>query len=233
MVDGSGIELTIPDLSGAPSDDVAVPVLVANFTAVAGVEIHITFDQTKITVDSVTSARLSDPTVNAVNGRAHLIWEDFLHPVTLDDGDTLMFIYFHVMPTATGDIPLAFMATCELVDEIGDPYPLILTGGKVVVTPTDVDDDSGRLPTEFGLRQNYPNPFNPSTTISYTVDRAMSLMFEVFNVSGQVVDRIDLGHQSPGIYSFVYAAGTLPSGIYTYRLTGEGLSVAKQMILVK
>jgi hypothetical protein len=233
VIDGSAIELTIPELSGAPSEDIVVPVLATNFAAVAGVEIHITFDQAKMTVDSITSARLAEPTVNAVNGRAHLIWEDFLHPVTVGDGDTLMLIYFHIMPTATGDIPLDFMATCELVDEVGDPYALILTGGKVVVTPTAADDDHGRLPTEFGLKQNYPNPFNPSTTIAYTVDRAMSLTFEVFNVAGQVVDRIDLGHQSPGTYSFVYTAGRLPSGVYTYRLTGDGLSVARQMILLK
>ena len=61
----------------------------------------------------------------------------------------------------------------------------------------------------------------------------MSLTFEVFNVSGQLVDRRYLGHKSPGMYSFVYHAGSLPSGIYTYRLTGDGISLSKQMMLIK
>jgi len=83
------------------------------------------------------------------------------------------------------------------------------------------------------LKQNYPNPFNPSTTISYTVDKAMSLSFEVYNVSGQVVDRIDLGRKTAGIYSFTYYGNSLASGVYTYRLIGDGVSMARQMMLVK
>jgi hypothetical protein len=101
------------------------------------------------------------------------------------------------------------------------------------VEPTDVDDQEANLPLNFELKQNYPNPFNPTTTISYTVDKTMSLVFEVYNVSGQVVDRIDLGRKSAGAYSLTYHGDHLASGIYTYRLIGDGVSLARQMVLVK
>jgi hypothetical protein len=229
----ANVELSLPEIIAAPSDEVMVPILVANFANVAGVEIHITFDMAHAMVDSIVSAILPDPTVNAIDGRAHIIWDDFENPITLADGETLAAIYFHIMPTASGDLPLEFMASCELTDEIGNPYPLTLTGGKLMVGPLDVDDDRPGLPMKFGLRQNYPNPFNPSTTISYTVDKSMSLSLEIYNVSGQVVDRIDLGRKTAGEYSFTYHGDHLASGIYTYRLVGDGVSVARQMMLIK
>jgi hypothetical protein len=230
---GLAVELSIPEIIVAPSDDIAVPIVVANFNAVAGVEIHVTYDMAQVTIDSITSPVMPDPTVNSVNGRAHIIWEDFLNPITLPDGETLAVIHFHIMPTASGDLPLEFMTNCELTDEIGDPYPLTTFGGKLVVAPLDADDDNANLPLQFELKQNYPNPFNPSTTISYTVDKAMDLVFEVYNVSGQMVERVDLGRKSAGTYSFTYHGSTLASGVYTYRLVGEGVSMARQMMLVK
>jgi hypothetical protein len=229
----ANVELTIPDVIATPNDQVMVPIVVTNFSNVAGVEVHITYDMAQVSVDSIASQVLPGPTVNAVDGRAHIIWGDFENPLTLADGETLAVIYFQIMPTASGDLPLEFMASCELTDEIGNPYALTLTGGKLMVEPLDVDDDHANLPLQFELRQNYPNPFNPSTTISYTVAKAMSLSLEVYNVSGQVVDRIDLGRKTAGAYSFTYNGNKLASGIYTYRLVGEGISVAKQMLLVK
>ncbi len=227
------IELAIPDIIVAPATDIVAPVIVTNFANVAGIEIHITYDMAQATVDSIVSPVLTDATVNSVDGRAHLIWADFENPVTLADGEALIYFYFHILPTASGDLPLNFMASCELTDEIGNPYPLTLTNGKLVVEPTDVDDQEANLPLNFELKQNYPNPFNPTTTISYTVDKTMSLVFEVYNVSGQVVDRIDLGRKSAGAYSLTYHGDHLASGIYTYRLIGDGVSLARQMVLVK
>jgi hypothetical protein len=227
------VELTIPDLIVAPSDHILVPVVVSNFSAVAGVEIHVTFDMAQTGVDSITSPVMDAPTVNSVDGRAHIIWEDFENPLTLSDGDTLVCLYLHIMPTATGDLPLVFMGNCELTDEIGDPYSLGLNNGTLLVTPLDADGESALLPMEFELKQNYPNPFNPATTISYTIDRTMALTIEVYNVSGQVVDRIDLGRKAPGTYSVTYSGVSLPSGVYTYRLIGDGISAARQMLLVK
>jgi hypothetical protein len=229
----ANVELTIPDLIAAPSDDIDVPIVVANFNAVAGIEIHVSFDIASVTVDSITSSVMPDPTVNAVDGRAHIIWGDFTNPLTLADGETLATIHFHILPTASGDVPLEFMANCELTDEIGDPYPLGLTNGKLMVDPLDVDDETSNLPMAFELKQNYPNPFNPATTISYTVDKTMSLALEIYNVSGQVVERIDLGRKVAGTHTFNFSGENLASGLYTYRLIGEGVSVARQMMLVK
>jgi len=39
--------------------------------------------------------------------------------------------------------------------------------------------------------------------------------------------------QSPGTYQVEFDAGSLTSGVYFYRLTTEGFSDAKRMMLVK
>jgi len=230
---GVSVEFTIPDLIAAPFNTIAVPILVTNFSNIGGVEIHITFDISQVEIDSITSSALTNPTVNSVEGRAHIIWDDFENPLTLPDGSTLALIHFRILPNASGAVLLEFTASCESTNEVGDAYSITLNSGKLLIEPSDVDDDNANLPLQFGLKQNYPNPFNPSTTVAYTVDKAMELVFEVYNVSGQVVDRIDLGYKSAGSYTLTYHGGKLASGIYTYRLIGDGVSMARQMMLIK
>ena len=228
-----GVELTIPDLTATSSEPLDIPILVSNFNAVAGVEIHITYDVAYVVIDSITSAYMPDPTVNGGTGEAHIIWDDFTSPLTLDDGVTLAVLHTHILPGPSTVVTLGFTGRCELTDETGTPYDLVLNNGHLSIDLTDVDDNGSLLPLSLELKQNYPNPFNPSTTISYTVDKTMSLMFEVYNVSGQVVDRIDLGRKNAGVYAFTYYGNHLASGVYTYRLTGDGVSVARQMMLIK
>jgi len=228
-----GVELTIPDMIASSATDVHIPILVGNFNGVAGVEIHVDYGTDYIMIDSISSSILTDPTVNAADGVAHIIWDDFMNPLTLTDGDTLAIMHGHITNPGSAVVPLEFTARCELTDEIGDPFELVLNNGSLNVDVTDVDDDQNPMPLSFELKQNYPNPFNPSTTISYTVDKAMSLVFEVYNISGQLVDRRDLGRKNAGDYSFIYDGSGLASGVYTYRLTGEGVSTSRQMMLVK
>ena len=113
------------------------------------------------------------------------------------------------------------------------PFSVSATSCVVNITPSYADDGRNPLPLQFELLQNFPNPFNPSTTIAYSVAKAADLQLAVFNVAGQVVDRIELGRKAPGMYTLTYLPSNLPSGIYTYRLTGDGISQSREMILIK
>jgi hypothetical protein len=232
-VSALAIELSIPALSGSPFDRIEVPVVVSGFDAVAGVELHIAYDDGSLTIDSVASPYMAGAIINyGLPGQVHVVW-DSNNAITLADGSSLVVMFFRVKSDAAGTSAFSFFGHIELTDQAGIPYPVNWTDGTMTVIPTDADDQGTPLPGTFALLQNHPNPFNPTTTIAYTLDRTADVTITIFNISGQVIDRIDLGRKAPGLHSFEYSGAKLASGIYTYRLTGDGLSLARQMILVK
>lgn len=104
------------------------------------------------------------------------------------------------------------------------------TGVATSVERTDHD----AIPKEFMLDQNYPNPFNPATTITYRLARTGTVSLSVFNTLGQLVATLVDGLQEAGIHNITFEAGSLPSGVYLYRLTAGGATVqAKKMMLLK
>jgi hypothetical protein len=58
-----------------------------------------------------------------------MIWEDFANPLTLADGDTLASVCFSGLTESP--CPLGFDATCELVDEFGDPLEYSTSDGSI------------------------------------------------------------------------------------------------------
>jgi DNA-binding XRE family transcriptional regulator len=88
-------------------------------------------------------------------------------------------------------------------------------------------------PTEYALFQNYPNPFNPSTTITYKITAGGLVSLKVYNPLGEEIKDLVNEYQSPGLHSVKFSAGTLPSGIYVYRLKSGSYSNSKKFILLK
>jgi len=230
----SGVELAIPDTDGAPFGQVEIPITVRDFANVAGLQVFLSYDVALLAADSITTDYIGTATYNlGIPGEVLLIWEDFMNPLTLANDDVLMTLHFTVDGAAAGAAALEFTGNIEVVDEMGNPITVATKNGTITFTPSDVDDDDPVLPTRFDLKQNYPNPFNPSTTISYTVSQTSNLVFELYNLNGQLVDKIDLGRKMPGTYGFTYHMGSLPSGIYQYRLAGDFVSQSKQMVFLK
>jgi len=98
----------------------------------------------------------------------------------------------------------------------------------------DIDElDGSEIPREFTLDQNYPNPFNPVTTIQFTLPQTADINLTVFDVLGRQVAVLINGQQAAGRHTVNFQASDLPSGIYLYRLTTPGGSIAQKMILLK
>jgi hypothetical protein len=101
-----------------------------------------------------------------------------------------------------------------------------MTGSFIASTASPVlEESSSSIPYEFHLNQNFPNPFNPATTISFDVPVLSHITLKVYGLTGAatavIADRVMDG----GRYSIHWNAGTLPSGIYFYRLQARPLSV--------
>lgn len=99
------------------------------------------------------------------------------------------------------------------------------------VIDTAIEDEV--LPAAFALKQNYPNPFNPSTKIEFDVTSAGVATLDVFDVLGRKVRTLVDGQMTVGTQSVTFDAGTLPSGVYIYRLSAGDNVQTRKMLLMK
>ena len=54
--------------------------------------------------------------------------------------------------------------------------------------------------TNTSLLPNYPNPFNPETWIPYQLAKAAEVTFTIYDMNGQRVRTLAVGHQPAGVY---------------------------------
>ncbi len=86
---------------------------------------------------------------------------------------------------------------------------------------------------QFYLHQNYPNPFNPVTTIRYRVARAANVTLKIYDLTGREVAVPVNGPRRAGEHEVLFDAGKLASGVYFYRLSAEGFSQVRKMLLLR
>lgn len=99
------------------------------------------------------------------------------------------------------------------------------------------------MPTETRLLENYPNPFNPETWIPYQLATAADVRITIYDVRGNLIRTLNLGHQSAGTYtgrsSAAYWDGrndggeSVASGLYFYSLSAGNFSATRKMLLRK
>ncbi len=85
----------------------------------------------------------------------------------------------------------------------------------------------------LSVRPNYPNPFNPSTTIAFTLPRSSRARLEVFDTRGARIRNFDLGVRAAGENTYQLQAEGLASGVYFYRVSANGASGTRKMIVVR
>ncbi len=88
-------------------------------------------------------------------------------------------------------------------------------------------------PATFNLSQNYPNPFNPTTTIDYQLSTGSFVSLKIYDLLGREAATLVNAHQSAGPHSVVFRADKLPSGVYFYRITADGFSEVRKLVLEK
>ncbi len=152
--------------------------------------------------------------------------------------------YSHV--TATGPFNMAVnksdTATFAIIGG-SDWDSFILSGDRAELRyndiPTDIDDQIvTRLPRTFALHQNYPNPFNPATTISFAIPKAGQVRVEIFDILGRRVRTIANQYLSAGEHALEWNGHdgddeAVASGIYFYRVSYNGNSMTRKMVMMK
>lgn len=252
--------VVVDTVQGKAGDHIAVPVrLTNNNVNVSGIVVPLRYSSDDLSVDSVsfvgsfltsafTGAYLVVPESNFVQ-IAYIPNVTFPIPTILSPNGLIATIFFSLSPTTS-----AGMITIDSVNQVislGDDYyfytnivisdpsgltsyfPGFVEGAIEVLTPTDVADDHGAVPSKFELGQNYPNPFNPSTTIEFSLPSGSQVKLQIFNVLGQVVETLVDEYLSAGTHQINFDASDQPSGVYFYRLSHSGGIDTKKMVLVK
>ena len=152
------------------------------------------------------------------------------------------------------DLKAANAARIGDVLEISADSPNPFIGVKLVrhiVTVDDVKNSAIQLenliayeiPAETELLRNYPNPFNPETWIPYHLSEDADVKLTIYDISGEVVRDIDVGHQTAAKYDTrakaIYWDGRnrfgeqVASGIYFYHLDAGDFSGTRKMVILK
>jgi hypothetical protein len=164
-------------------------------------------------------------------------WTDPMN-ITNTIGMDLDEIHPHLAPRATDEeCYIVYMAPdyeTETVSPPGGPedYKQRLWFTNVNWGEVGVEDEEG-IPVKFSLTQNFPNPFNPQTVISYSLDKTADVRLEVFDLLGRKVQTLVNGEMDAGNHDFVWKGTEQGAGVYFYRLSADGRSETRKMVLLK
>ncbi len=99
------------------------------------------------------------------------------------------------------------------------------------------------IPAETELLPNYPNPFNPETWIPYRLAEDAFVTLAIYDLGGQVIRTLDVGHQVAAVYEnrskAIYWDGRnevgegVASGVYFYHLSAGDYSATRKMLIIK
>jgi hypothetical protein len=95
----------------------------------------------------------------------------------------------------------------------------------------------------FALLQNYPNPFNPETWIPFALGRDSDVTINIYDVSGRLIRRLELGVMKAGYYTSKDEAAywdgrdeygdRVSSGLYLYTIKAGDFTETRRMVLIK
>lgn len=127
---------------------------------------------------------------------------------------------------------------CSSVWVYNDSIAWAAFGNRIIHTtnaggPIGIKVSSDIIPSGFRLLQNYPNPFNSSTIIEFEVTKSADYKIEVFNVLGEKISEPVNAKLEYGSHRVIFSSDKLAAGAYYYRLSGDGTSATKKMVIVK
>lgn len=131
-----------------------------------------------------------------------------------------------------------------VTEAVVDGEDLVLVGyrwvggdreGLVVyrLTPTSVAAEAGAAPTGLTLQYRGAHPMRRAVRLAVEVDAPTSLLVEVVDLQGRVVDRLHEGPIGGGVHALTSGAD-LPTGLYLVRaIAGDGRAASLPVTVVR
>ncbi len=124
------------------------------------------------------------------------------------------------------------------VDQNNELYICAFDGKiyKFTSMSADVLEPENRI-KKYRLAQNYPNPFNSSTVIRYHLKSNTKVVLEVYDITGRLINILVNENRPQGDRTAVWNGtdmGNNPvkSGVYLYRLKGDGFEETRKMLIL-
>jgi hypothetical protein len=226
---GKVIKVRLSDAGGISGEEVIVALMVDDIDNLSGGDIVISYDGSVLKAVEVSSVQDILLVSNITDtGEIHI---SFASIEGLRE-KVLANIRFNVV---SDDKTSLSLRTVNLYGRDGNLLVSKVIAGKF--------ESYYSVPTESQLLQNYPNPFNPETWIPYQLKEGGEVKLSIYNVSGELVREISLGHKPAGKYvskeRAIYwdgrngAGERVSSGIYFYTITCGNSSETRKMVISK
>ena len=128
-------------------------------------------------------------------------------------------VFYHITKARTGNTLWAVRNNGK-ISRYGTP----ISGITVV---------SNEIPSSYSVSQNYPNPFNPTTKINFALPKSGLVSMKVYDILGKEVATLVNEVKNAGSYTVDFNASSLTSGMYFYKVSVNGFSEVKKMMLIK
>ena len=124
-----------------------------------------------------------------------------------------------------------------LIFDMGGAYGDMLS----VVSGLSLDgglSNDDMIPHLFNLEQNYPNPFNPQTMIQFSVPNLSNVSINIYDLNGKLIDVVTNSVYAQGTHSVTWDGMNLnneavSSGVYLYKMITPGITLTKQLTLIR
>lgn len=88
------------------------------------------------------------------------------------------------------------------------------------------------MPGDFALLSVHPNPFNGQASLSFAVPREGVVLFDLYNVLGQHVERLPVREWAAGTHQLLLNLTGKPAGLYFLRAEFDGNTRIHKLMLV-
>ncbi|MDQ1329199.1 MAG: hypothetical protein QG641_2488, partial [Candidatus Poribacteria bacterium] len=221
------ISITLDEAYGLKGETITIPLRVDNKDTLSGGDICITFDSKVLRASDVSSS--NDILMASNTAENGMIYISFATLTRLEN-ETIANIRFEVISDSVS--PLEFkMVNLYGTDSLLVKSKAINRKFISLVTP----------PNNTVLLQNFPNPSNPETWIPYQLKEGNNVIIRIYNLSGELINQLDLGYIPAGFYTSRDRAAhwdgknmngeNVASGIYFYNIQAGNFSAVRKLII--
>jgi hypothetical protein len=131
------------------------------------------------------------------------------------------------------DIPEQPKEQYEISVFVTDSIDTVGTSAIVKVNDVVSIASEESIPDKFSLSQNYPNPFNPRTKIKYGLKKDCKVKISIYDINGNKVETILDDEKPAGYHQVSWNAGSVPTGVYFYKIRAGKFTDVKKCVLMK